>query len=231
MAAFPYRVIDLSHPIHPISPIWPGDPKTEVIERANYHKDGYLLNEWRFGEHSGTHVGAPRHNYPDSLSIDRVPVNQLILPLRIIDVDAGSRPLVITRALIEKHEAEDGTVPSCCVALRTGWDSRWPDADRVYEQNADGDYLWPGFDADAVSWLANERGITAIATDAPDIGSGLDTDIDAGRRCAGEGLLHIENLANLSQLPVDGAFLVVAALPLVGGSGSPVRALGLIPSV
>jgi kynurenine formamidase len=39
----------------------------------------------------------------------------------------------------------------------------------------------------------------------------------------------LTQLANLAKLPPTGAVLVVAPLKIVGGSGSPVRALALIP--
>ena len=43
------------------------------------------------------------------------------------------------------------------------------------------------------------------------------------------GLYHLENLADLSELPEIGAFLIVAPIKLEGGSGGPVRVFALLP--
>ena len=44
----------------------------------------------------------------------------------------------------------------------------------------------------------------------------------------GAGLYHLENLADLSEVPEAGAFLVVAPIKLEGGSGGPVRVFAII---
>jgi kynurenine formamidase len=45
----------------------------------------------------------------------------------------------------------------------------------------------------------------------------------------GAGLYQLENLADLSELPETGAFLIVAPIKLEGGSGGPVRVFALLP--
>jgi len=45
----------------------------------------------------------------------------------------------------------------------------------------------------------------------------------------GAGLYQLENLADLSELPEAGAFLIVAPIKLEGGSGGPVRIFALLP--
>ena len=44
----------------------------------------------------------------------------------------------------------------------------------------------------------------------------------------GAGKYGVTQLANLGTLPPTGALLVIAPLKLVGGTGSPVRALALV---
>ena len=43
------------------------------------------------------------------------------------------------------------------------------------------------------------------------------------------GIFHIENAANLTQLPARGFTVVVAPLNTVGGSGGPARVYALLP--
>jgi kynurenine formamidase len=45
----------------------------------------------------------------------------------------------------------------------------------------------------------------------------------------GADLYQLENLANLSELPETGAFLVVAPIKLEGGSGGAARVFALLP--
>ena len=54
-------------------------------------------------------------------------------------------------------------------------------------------------------------------------------DFKAHRILHAKGIYHIENMANLGLLPPKGAWIVVAPLPIQGGSGSPCRVFGFIP--
>ncbi|HEY0804395.1 MAG TPA: cyclase family protein, partial [Pseudonocardiaceae bacterium] len=47
-------------------------------------------------------------------------------------------------------------------------------------------------------------------------------------RMLGAGRCGLTQLRNLDQLPATGAILVVAPLPIVGGSGSPARVYALV---
>ena len=44
----------------------------------------------------------------------------------------------------------------------------------------------------------------------------------------GAGKYGLTQLRNLDQLPVTGAIVIAAPLPIVGGSGSPARVLALV---
>lgn len=44
----------------------------------------------------------------------------------------------------------------------------------------------------------------------------------------GAGKYGLTQLANLARLPATGAVIVVAPLPIVGGSGSPARVIALV---
>lgn len=46
----------------------------------------------------------------------------------------------------------------------------------------------------------------------------------------GAGKYGLASLANLDQLPPTGAIVIAAPLRIAGGSGSPMRALALIPT-
>ncbi len=223
MNSFPFQVIDLTHPIQTDMPLWPGDPQPSRKVHARHDSDKYALNTWTIGEHTGTHVGAPGHRVHGGHLMDRIPVEDLVLPCWVIE---ASKSLTVSD--LERYEREYSRIkPGSCVALATGWAARWPDPKLVFERGANGRFLWPGFSAEAVDWLHQERRVKALATDAPDLGQGADKELLVGLRCAELGMLHVENLENLDQMPSAGGYVVIGTLPLIGGTGSPARVFGL----
>jgi kynurenine formamidase len=46
----------------------------------------------------------------------------------------------------------------------------------------------------------------------------------------GAGIYHLENVANLDQLPATGSSVIALPLKLGGGSGAPARVIALIPT-
>ena len=87
----------------------------------------------------------------------------------------------------------------------------------------------PGFTPEAVSFIFDERGAAGIGTDTHGVDAGRDADLEASRAALSKSALVLECLNNLDRLPATGATLVIARLPLVGGSGSPACVLALVP--
>ena len=228
---FPYRLFDLTHPIAPGGPVWPGDPPTKRFEATSHDEEGFALQGWTLSEHAGTHVGSPSHYIPKGVTIDRMPLEELVLPAVVLDV-RGQLMLEgqVTVDHVRSFEVGWGELlpAGAAVLLLTGWDERWPDWTRVYEKDRRGVYLWPGFTGETAEWLIVERGVRALGTDAPGIDPGSDSMFAAGHACARARLPHLENLANLDLLPDMGAWLMIGALPLEGGHGSPARVMGLV---
>ena len=54
-------VIDLTHPLSPSLPVYPGYKPIQVRERFALARDGFSAHEVTFDEHTGTHVDAPSH--------------------------------------------------------------------------------------------------------------------------------------------------------------------------
>jgi kynurenine formamidase len=125
----------------------------------------------------------PSHFARDGRTQDEVGVEEMILPLVVVDAReacAADPDFACTRATIEAWEAEHGRVPAgAFVALHTGWDARWPDGDAMQNRGTDGLAHYPGWAVDALELLVEGREITAIGHDM--------TDTDPGARLsAGE---------------------------------------------
>ncbi|MCB2200122.1 cyclase family protein [bacterium] len=232
MADFPFQLVDLTHPLTPDSPLWPGDPETKCQPAADPATHGFSLHRWTLSEHAGTHTGAPVHFHPGGQSVDQLALDHLlwpavVLPARAQELAGGE----VTVDWIRAREVEWGHLlpKGAMVVLETGWSERWPDRDRVYERDARGAFTWPGFSDEVAQWLIEEREIGGLGSDAPGIDQGADTRFKVGQTCARAGLPHLENLANLDQLPAVGAWILAAPLLLEKGSGSPSRVVGLLP--
>jgi kynurenine formamidase len=77
--------------------------------------------------------------------------------------------------------------------------------------------------------LLVERGVAGLGIDTLGIDPGHARDFPVHHLTLGAGLWHLEGIVNLGALPARGATLVVGALRLVEGSGTPARVFALLP--
>lgn len=226
------RVVDMTYAINDKLPAWPGDDHPfEVKVDATPEKDGYLTRSFRMLEHYGTHMDAPAHFPPGKQTLDQIDVKKFFGPAVVIDVrddvarDADYR---LTPPRIEKWESAHGKIPAgAIVMLRTGWAARWPDQSRYRNMDASGVMHFPGFSVESAKMLIG-RGAVGFGIDTLSIDYGPSKDFEVHSIDMPAGLFHLENLANLDQLPEAGAYLIAAPIKLEGGSGGAVRVFALI---
>jgi kynurenine formamidase len=227
------RVVELSHPLQPGIPLWPGDPPVQFSGLARIPTDGFFLRALSLGEHSGTHLNAPAHFIPGGAAVDAVPPERLVLPAALIDArDHCARDpdyALSTEDLLRWEEAHAPLPPGCLVILFTGWQARWSDPHAFFSPDPTGRLHFPGFSLAAARWLLEQRGAAGLGSDAHSVEPGLDEDFSVNRYALARSALVLENLANLDQLPPIGATLIVGRLALTGGSGSPAAVLALLP--
>jgi kynurenine formamidase len=227
------RVIDLSYAISDKLVPWPGDEKFfEAKVNASVEKNGYFTRSFWMLEHYGTHLDAPAHFPPGKTTVDQIPVKQLFGPAVVMDVRAESgqdADYQLSAARIEEWEKRHGRIPEgAIVLLRTGWASRWPDVQKYRNQDAQGKMHFPGFSAEAAKLLIGRK-VSGLGCDTLSVDHGASSDYAVHHLSLGAGLYHLENLADMSEVPETGAFLVVAPIKLEGGSGGPVRVFALLP--
>jgi kynurenine formamidase len=227
------RVLDLSYAISDKLVPWPGDEKFfEAKVNATVEKNGYFTRSFWMLEHYGTHLDAPAHFPPGKTTVDQIPVKQLMGPAVVVDVRAESAKdadYQLPASVVEEWEKRHGRIPEgAIVLLRTGWASRWPDAKAYRNQDAQGKMHFPGFSVGAAKLLL-ERKVSGLGCDTMSIDYGASGDFAVHHLALGAGLYHLENLADLSEVPETGAFLIVAPIKLEGGSGGPVRVFAVLP--
>lgn len=214
---------------------------------------GPFSTRWlMLAEHTGTHFDAPTHWVPPpdsglpgagpagATSVDRVPLEQLSGPAVVVDttetVDAtepGRSPR-IERGVLEGFEAEHGRFEAGeVVLLRTDWDRRYVEGPvgRGYIADCVGGRVpaWPAPTAEAVELLV-ERGIRCLGVDTPSVGAAEDG-YPAHVAGLSQGMVYVEGLARLRELPLRGALFAFFPLLLRGGTGAPGRAVALIADV
>src|SRR3989441_1979999 len=227
------RVLDLSYAINDKLVPWPGDEKFfEAKVNATIEKNGYFTRSFWMLEHYGTHLDAPAHFPPGKTTVDQIPVKQLFGPAVVMDVRAESgkdADYLLPAARIAEWEQRHGRIPEgAIVLLRTGWASRWPDAQKYRNQDAQGKMHFPGFSSGAAKLLI-ERKVSGLGCDTMSIDYGASGDFAVHHLALGADLYHLENLADLSGMPESGAFLIAAPIKLEGGSGGPARVFALLP--
>jgi len=227
------RVLDLSYAINDKLVPWPGDEQFfEAKVNATIEKNGYFTRSFWMLEHYGTHLDAPAHFPPGKTTVDQIPVKQLFGPAVVIDVRVESNKdadyqLPATR--IEDWEKKHGRIPEgAIVLLRTGWASRWPDVERYRNQDAKGKMHFPGFSVEAAKLLISRK-VSGLGCDTLSIDYGTSADFAVHHLALGAGLYHLENLADMSEVPEASAVLIVAPIKLEGGSGGAVRVFALLP--
>lgn len=226
-------VVDLTYPLAPDAPAYPGEPPFEVQIAHTYDKDGYFDRHFCSAEHYGTHMDAPAHFIPGQLTLDAIPVEQFFGPAVVVDVSAKvgqNADYRLTHADLQTWERAHGEIPVGAVVIaRTGWGTRWGDPARYLNTDAQGTLHFPGFSAEAARFLVEERQIAGLGIDTLSVDYGPSTDFEVHNITHPHGLYHLENLAKLEVLPEEGAFLVVAPMKLAGGSGGPTRVYALLP--
>lgn len=228
-----WQVIDLTQPLTPNIPIWPGDPAFEIEPWATYEEDFYYINRISIGEHSGTHWGTPNTFIEGGRSAEMIPAEELVVPAVVIDIqqqaadDADYRLSVDDIAAWES--ANDEIPAGSVVILLTGWQTKWDDPAAFINEDEQGVLHWPGFSAEAAEFLIAERGIVGLGTDTHGVDPGNDEEFGASFAMYDADGMILEGLANLDDLPPVGATLVVGGWPIEGGSGSPARVLAFLP--
>jgi kynurenine formamidase len=239
------EVIDLTAPLSPDTPVLRLPPPfantihLSLEEVSNFDDAGPL---WRWnnihtGEHTGTHLDAPAHwaTGRAGLTVDAIPLTRLIGPAAVIDVAdavAANPDFLLEPDHLLSWEEENGEIPAgAWVLLRSGWSARSNDEAAFLNADENGPHT-PGPSVAASRWLATERSITGygVETVGIDAGSagGMDPIFPAHNLLLGAGRFGLTQLQNLDRLPGTGAVLVVTPLPIVGGTGSPARAIALV---
>jgi len=241
------EVVDLTQPLSEQTPLirlpepFVNTPGWTLRELSRYDDRGpaWYWNAFEGGEHVGTHFDAPIHwvTGQDEEDVSQVPVRNLVGPAVVIDksVDCAADPdFLLTVDHVMAFEKEHGPLPEGGWLLyRTGWDARAHDQKAFLNADDAGPHT-PGIEVECSRWLAGESPIVGIGVETVGTDAGAAHSFDPPFPChsymLGAGKYGLTQLANLAEVPPTGAVILVAPLKIVGGSGSPCRALAFVPA-
>lgn len=245
LASGTVEVLDLTTPLSESTPILSlpapfantrGLTSTPV---SNFDDAGpaWAWNDLSLGEHAGTHLDAPIHwiSGRDGRSVADIEPSRLVGPAIVLDrsAEAAADPdYVLEPADFEAFEAEHGQLPpGAWLLLRTGWDARGASADTFLNADEHGAHF-PGVSAAGAQWLGahphlSGYGVEQVGIDAGQAGT-FDPVYPVHYHLLGNDKYGLTSLRGLDRLPATGATLIVAPLPIVGGTGSPARVFALV---
>jgi kynurenine formamidase len=234
------QLIELTHPLNEETLVWPtSDRFTFEVTAEGYVEAGYYYASRNFAgtEHGGTHLDAPVHFYEGRWTTDQLPLDRLVGPGAVVDVSAQAAADPDYQVRVEDltaWEAEYGEIPEGAILLLFTNRSRlWPDAEAYMgtaERGPDAvaSLSFPGLHPEAARWLIENRNIAGVGLDTPSLDFGGSTLFETHRALSEANIFGLENVANLERLPATGALILALPSFLEGGTGGPVRIVGVV---
>jgi len=234
--------VDLTHPISPSTPVWPGFGPSQVMagvagaridnfcekgEEWNYGKFGFITTAYKLTtDQLGTQLDPPSHWNELGATISDLPATYALRPLVVVDIHekvVQNASYHATPEDVYDWEETHGIVPKGSVVMfRSDWHKGWNDY-----MTKGTPAKFPGVTLATLKMLHNERGILFHGHEP------LDTDMTPNLE--GEAwLMHnnfaqAEGVANLDQVPVSGCLVSIGFAKTEGGSGGYARYVAICP--
>ncbi len=163
------------------------------------------MTRMHLGNHTGTHVDAPRHMLDEGATLDQIPIERFLGPARVVAVDApsiGASELVS----IDLEGADK-------VLFKTR------NAGKLHQSEFDTDFV--ALDPSGARLLV-ERGIRLVGIDYLSIEAYASRDFATHHILLEAGVLIVEGL-DLARVPPGDYELLCLPLKLEHGDGAPAR--------
>ena len=226
--------VDLTHSFGPNTPVWSGfgqakmSPAADPTTKKPYtiKEDGFRSTVYEMVGQYGTHVDPPAHFAEGGITMDAIPLKQMILPLIVLDntpYQAKDPNHAFSLDDLKAWEKKHGRIPKgAFVALRT-------DMSKDFESNPERfkRQPFPAWAFETIKFLYEQRGVVASGHES------LDTDTTekmlSETYLLEKGHYQIEVMANLDKVPPKGALIVVTWPKVKQGLGFPARAFAILP--
>lgn len=211
-------IIDLSLPIHD------GDGRLGLNVKYStpysFENCGWQGSHVSIFAHQGTHIDAPNHFIQGAKGIDEAPLEKLIGPAALLELDDHGEEMAISADTLEDRgrHVRVGDI----AILRTGWSDQAWGTERFWRV---GPYLSPA----AADWLV-ERRVSAVVYDFSEEqvvrNPGFrGEDCVVHHKILGKDIYNIEYVHNLGKIRAQRLAIIALPLKFVGLDGSPARVL------
>jgi arylformamidase len=208
MARVP-RLLDVSVPLGPGLPAYPGNPAFE-LQPVKRIADGGSSNVSRvvMGTHTGTHVDAPRHFFDEGEGVDAIRMDLLIGRTRVVEISRRG-------GIGEEELAAAGLREDLRVLLRTPNSALW-NGEAFHQEYT---HL-----TEAGARYLVDQGVKVVGIDYLSVEQFKKPGAPAHRALLGGGVVIIEGL-NLAD--ADPGMYEMYCLPLriAGADGAPARVI------
>ncbi len=215
-------LIDLSHPLHPGMPAYPGLPipqfrtwltHAESATRAAYAPGTtFQIAVYELGGNTGTYVDAPFHRHPTGPDLAALPLASL-----------ANLPAIVVRASpdgpIDPDAFHGHAIAGNAVLVRTDWSQRWG-GDGYFQSG-------PFLTAESCRYLVQQRA-ALVGIDCANIDDMGDPSRPAHTILLEAGIPIVEHLRALDTLPAGGFRFFAVPPAIVGGTSFAVRAFALV---
>ena len=223
------HIVDLTYTLTPEFPFIPVHGLTfpfRLDPIATIAKNGVAANSWHIHEHLGTHLDAPSHFDPNGLSVDQIGLQDLIVPVVVIDIVQKAeinKDAELTPEDIHHFEDRYGRIPDhACVMMLSGWE-RSVKTSKYIGLDSSGIKHFPGFSLASLDFLVKQRNIAGVGADVISLDPGNDSAYSGHKALLRQGRWAIENIANLDKIPATGATLIVGASKVGKSTGGIAR--------
>lgn len=210
-------IVDLSHSLAHGTRTYPMFPPMSISDFWNHDNEGWQISQVTFVSSSGTYLDAPLHRFSDGESVAELSLDSCTdLPgLKIVTSESK-----IEESVVSIHPE---SLIGRAVLIQTGWSDHWGKP----EYRDQGSH--PGLGQAAVDHLI-AAGAALVGIDSLNIDY-LATerdDVFGHNGFLRAGIPIVEQLTNLSALPVDNFRFFAAPLPFELTGSCPVRAFAII---
>lgn len=190
---------------------WPGDPPFSIERVRDMDKgDTVNLSKMSLGVHSGTHIDAPVHFVRGGAGIDRVSLDALVGPARVIDIAA-------TDSIREEELAGQGIESGERILFRTR------NSLRKILQSEEFDEEFISLEEDAARFLV-ARGVRVVGVDYLSVGGYKKNGSVVHTVLLGAGIIVVEGL-DLSVTSPGWYDMICLPMKIADADGAPARVI------
>lgn len=208
------RIYDVTVPITPETPTYPGDPKIDFHVTASIEKgDAANVTLLHFGAHTATHVDAPNHFIEGTSRVIDMPLDVLIGDARVVEIADD------VMAIDETHINKESLQGATRVLFKTRNSAFWSEQEKGFR--TDFTYITP-----EAAQILVDAGVQLVGIDYLSVEKFKSESFDTHTTLLSNKVVIVEGL-DLREIEAGEYELICLPLKINGGTGdgAPARAV------